>query len=215
MSSISAIKSQKGILHKLSAILEMSGQNSGQLKEEAEKIEKSLSKEIEKLRRKINEILGVTCFAKRPDNILMWSHYANKHIGFCVEYDFTKLKSIEAKSMLFPVIYSKKRAMLPMQLFDFSDVKNVKLVENELPIPEIVEALLVKSEIWKYEEEWRIICFLKNLTEQKLFEDMISKVYIGANITEKDEKLIRELADIKGVPVEKFKVDSETFELKL
>ena len=105
--------------------------------------------------------------------------------------------------------------MLPMQLFDFSDVKNVKLVENELPIPEIVEALLVKSEIWKYEEECRIICFLKNLTEQKLFEDMISKVYLGANITEKDEKLIRELADIKGVPVEKFKVDSETFELKL
>ena len=117
--------------------------------------------------------------------------------------------------MLFPVIYSKKRAMLPMELFDFSDVKKVKLVENELPIPEIVEALLIKSEIWQYEEEWRIICFLKNLTEQKLFENMISKVYLGANINENDEKLICELAKIKGVPVEKFKVSSETFELTL
>lgn len=170
---------------------------------------------IEKLKQKINEIIGVTCFAERPDNVLMWSHYANKHTGFCVEYDFSKLKSIEAKSMLFPVIYSKNRAVLPLGLFDFSDIKNVKLVENSLPIPEIVEALLIKSEVWQYEEEWRIICFLKNLNEQKLVENMISKVYLGANINEENEKLISELAKAKEVPVEKFKVSPETFELKI
>ena len=175
LSGISAIKSQKGILKKMSAVAEMSGQDSTQLKEETKKIEESLSKEIEKLKQKINEIIGVTCFAERPDNVLMWSHYANKHTGFCVEYDFSKLKSTEAKSMLFPVIYSKNRAVLPLGLFDFSDIKNVKLVENSLPIPEIVEALLIKSEVWQYEEEWRIICFLKNLNEQKLVENMISK----------------------------------------
>ena len=145
----------------------------------------------------------------------MWSHYANKHTGFCVEYDFSKLKSIEAKSMLFPVIYSKNRAVLPLVFFDFSDIKNVKLVENSLPIPEIVEALLIKSEVWQYEEEWRIICFLKNLNEQKLVENMISKVYLGANINEENEKLISELAKAKEVPVEKFKVSPETFELKI
>ena len=215
LSGISAIKSQKGILKKMSAVAEMSGQDSTQLKEETKKIEESLSKEIEKLKQKINEIIGVTCFAERPDNVLMWSHYANKHTGFCVEYDFSKLKSIEAKSMLFPVIYSKNRAVLPLVFFDFSDIKNVKLVENSLPIPEIVEALLIKSEVWQYEEEWRIICFLKNLNEQKLVEYMISKVYLGANINEENEKLISELAKAKEVPVEKFKVSPETFELKI
>ena len=215
LSGISAIKSQKGILKKMSAVAEMSGQDSTQLKEETKKIEESLSKEIEKLKQKINEIIGVTCFAERPDNVLMWSHYANKHTGFCVEYDFSKLKSIEAKSMLFPVIYSKNRAVLPLGLFDFSDIKNVKLVENSLPIPEIVEALLIKSEVWQYEEEWRIICFLKNLNEQKLVENMISKVYLGANINEENERLISELAKAKEVPVEKFKIRPETFELKI
>ena len=215
LSGISAIKSQKGILKKMSAVAEMSGQDSTQLKEETKKIEESLSKEIEKLKQKINEIIGVTCFAERPDNVLMWSHYANKHTGFCVEYDFSKLKSIEAKSMLFPVIYSKNRAVLPLGLFDFSDIKNVKLVENSLPIPEIVEALLIKSEVWQYEEEWRIICFLKNFNEQKLVENMISKVYLGANINEENERLISELAKAKEVPVEKFKISPETFELKI
>ena len=97
----------------------------------------------------------------------------------------------------------------------FSDIKNVKLVENSLPIPEIVESLLIKSEVWQYEEEWRIICFLKNLNEQKLVENMISKVYLGANINEENEKLISELAKAKEVPVEKFKVSPETFELKI
>ena len=69
--------------------------------------------------------------------------------------------------------------------------------------------------VWQYEEEWRIICFLKNLNEQKLVENMISKVYLGANINEENEKLISELAKATEVPVEKFKVSPETFELKI
>ena len=160
-------------------------------------------------------MIGVTCFAERPDNILMWSHYANKHTGFCVEYDFSKLESVEAKLMLFPVIYSKKRPMLPMELFDFSDSNNVKLAERDLPIPEVVEAMLTKSEIWNYEEEWRIVCFLKNLNEQKLVESMASKVYLGVNIKKEDEEKICTLADKKGILVKRFASSADAFELKI
>ena len=41
------------------------------------------------------------------------------------------------------------------------------------------------------------------------------RLYLGANINEENEKLISELAKAKEVPVEKFKVSPETFELKI
>ena len=37
-----------------------------------------------------NEILfnrGVSCFSETNSEILMWSHYANSHQGFCLEFD--------------------------------------------------------------------------------------------------------------------------------
>ena len=215
LSSISAIKSQKGILHKLSAVGGMAGQDASELNLETAKVETALVKAVEELKQKINELIVVSCFAERPDNILMWSHYANKHTGFCVEYDFSKLKSAEAKLMLFPVIYSQKRPMLPMKLFDFSDLNNVKLAEGDFPLSEIIEAMLTKSDIWQYEEEWRIVCFLKNLNEQKLVESMASKVYLGVNIKKEDEEKICTLANKKGILVEKFKISGDAFELKV
>ena len=30
---------------------------------------------------------GVTCFSRKKDNILMWSHYANDHKGICLGFD--------------------------------------------------------------------------------------------------------------------------------
>ena len=29
-----------------------------------------------------------TCFSKRNDSILMWSHYADSHKGVCFEFDY-------------------------------------------------------------------------------------------------------------------------------
>ena len=112
LSGISAIKSQKGILKKMSAVAEMSGQDSTQLKEETKKIEESLSKEIEKLKQKINEIIGVTCFAERPDNVLMWSHYANSYAGICIEYDFSRINTYGGKGVFLntqKVLYKRKK----------------------------------------------------------------------------------------------------------
>lgn len=30
---------------------------------------------------------GITCFSETNDNILMWSHYSNKHEGICLGFD--------------------------------------------------------------------------------------------------------------------------------
>jgi hypothetical protein len=36
------------------------------------------------------QILRILCLAERPDNLLMWSHYAQQHAGVVLEFE-TKL----------------------------------------------------------------------------------------------------------------------------
>lgn len=41
------------------------------------------------IREQITSKVGVTCFSKLVDNFLLWSHYTDKHQGFCLEFDTT------------------------------------------------------------------------------------------------------------------------------
>ena len=53
--------------------------------------------------------LKICSFSATAESIIMWSHYADQHRGFCVEYD---LQSLPAENlfvrMMYPVIYSEK-----------------------------------------------------------------------------------------------------------
>ena len=37
--------------------------------------------------------IGVSCFTTDPENILMWSHYADHHRGFVIEFDVVDVLS--------------------------------------------------------------------------------------------------------------------------
>ena len=51
--------------------------------------------------------IGVACFSEANDNILMWSHYANNHEGFCLEFDTRYLPfKLKKTERLLKVIYS-------------------------------------------------------------------------------------------------------------
>lgn len=211
---VDGITAQKGTINKIKTLAKLGNQEI-HIDQEIEKAQEKISESIKFIKDKINEIFGISCFAERNDNILMWSHYADKHTGFCVEYDFSKMQSQEAKLMLFPVIYSKKRPLLPMSMFDFSDINNVRVADGPLPYADIAESLLIKSDIWQYEEEWRIIHTLNHLDEQRLCENIITGVYLGANIDPENEKTIRDKAAHKGVYVKKMRLLEDKYELEV
>jgi len=71
--------------------------------------------------------------------IMIWSHYANSHQGFCLEFDISKAPFENAHR----VRYQRKRA-----LYDLSAVHEKANATN---------LLLTKYIDWRYEEEWRII----------------------------------------------------------
>lgn len=122
-----------------------------------------LDNDIEKERKERK----ICSFSERKDNILMWSHYANNHKGFCIEYKFSDL--LRSSGLLMPVIYSKK------------------LPGKSEPIN--IEVIFTKSIDWEYEHEWRIIDY--NTRENNEYKETFSlinvpikpeSIYLGCNI---------------------------------
>ena len=93
--------------------------------------------------------VGIVSLSRDPKNILMWSHYADFHKGFVVEFKIPKKLPLSQRgnidSWLFPlpITYSEQRPVYKYGI-DNDDESLKKL-------------LLTKSDIWSYEQEERVI----------------------------------------------------------
>ena len=214
MEVISETLKQKNILDKLQKISKITGRTFLE-EEKLTEFQIALEQASIKANRHINDNFAITCFSKKSDEILMWSHYANKHTGFCVEYDFSKCTNWTALTTLFPVIYSKNRPHFPMSIFEQSNnFKDITVKEGNDSIISLIRLLLIKSDIWRYEEEWRIIGLQNQLIDKHLLElDIVTKIYLGANISEKNEKEIVDIAKSKGIPVYRYIMNQEQYTL--
>ena len=173
-----------------------------------------------KCRKMISEKCRVTCLSERMDSPLMWSHYANKHFGFCLEYDFTHTMVKRypdlnmAKIMLLPVIYSEKRPLLSRVLTN-SKIMLPYYKTGKMPI-EVVESivygLLFKSLDWSYEREWRIIGVDMEKPTMKL--PSARKVFLGANMEEAARTRVIEIAKKKHIPVYQMMLSSDRYKFE-
>lgn len=152
------------------------------LTEDKEKINLAKKNFFETLRCKIADEFRMTCFSEKYDDILMWSHYGNKHNGICVEYDFMNCNPY-LQMLLFPVIYDKIRPALNEQQLMLAE-NNISYNEDSF-IELISKSLLTKSNIWEYENEWRVILPVKILdNHDNYIAPPIKKIYFGVNVTE-------------------------------
>ncbi|TVL95962.1 MAG: hypothetical protein CV087_24035 [Candidatus Brocadia sp. WS118] len=86
---------------------------------------------------------GICCFSEKNSDILMWSHYANGHKGFSLEFrtDFKLFKSA------IKVEYS---TAIPT-------VSPAKVLLNEENNETFIKMISTKFSCWKYEIEWRLM----------------------------------------------------------
>jgi len=116
-------------------------------------VQASIEQYLDAAQREINdgvrEILrsrGVLTLSSRWDSPLMWSHYADSHRGFCIEYDATNHRC----QHLAPVDYNSGRGIR------LSDIAGWKLGGDESALRSVIEsAYFRKSPDWAYENEWR------------------------------------------------------------
>jgi len=85
-----------------------------------------------------NREYRVYCLTPNENNLLMWSHYADNHKGLCLQFDVRCQQIGEA----YKVHYQEQ---LPTSLVGAADDQ------------ETIKALLTKSDIWAYEEEYRLL----------------------------------------------------------
>ena len=141
-------------------------------------------------------------------NFLMWSHYADKHEGVCVEYEF------DDENGLLDVVYSDNtnnfdlytvlRYIIPAQYF------GVKAT-NEMD-PRCIDAcylpFLRKTKDWSYENEVRIIFSLNENSKIVNYDGVwfypkvkVKSIYLGCKVSEENKKLIESKCRALIIPV--------------
>lgn len=110
----------------------------------------------------------VACFSENLYSVLMWSHYADGHSGFCIEYDFNSID--ELKELISPVVYSNDRYDLSEALANYN---HQKMLYN---------CFFFKSLEWAYEKEWRIVIPEGMFENNKFYfngKNGIKGIYLG------------------------------------
>ena len=127
-------------------------------------------------------------------NILMWSHYADNHRGYCIKYKLSKhfIKQDENDSFehmfLKPIIYRKDKV----------DISEMTTINTDL-------AFATKHESWKYEKEVRLIVYNPN-KEDAFYgipldkDSCIEAIYFGCRCEQKTINTIKNLFSKSDTP---------------
>ena len=89
---------------------------------------------------------GIFSMSENCENILMWSHYADEHRGFCVEFVRNADNELGNIEITGPINYSKKYNKVA--IIDSNDELNKSFVDDYF---------YTKAIDWLYEGEWRSI----------------------------------------------------------
>jgi hypothetical protein len=149
------------------------------------------------------ESLKIVCFSETMDNILMWGHYCDSQTGICIEYDFKSFtKKIEENELeLLPVVYKRD----PTEYIE-------KRCEYYHP------QVMIKNDIWKYENEWRMI---KRFPENKIVNPSIKKIIVGPRFrlysknSTYNELIERLFSSIKKNDIQVYRIRPQAFTNKL
>jgi hypothetical protein len=128
----------------------------------------------------------VACFSRYYDNVLMWSHYANKHTGVVIGYNYEKITDQNVHFLGSDVNYKKHVSKIRA-----GDVAGG--LDSLLNSDYIQQKLFTKHPSWAYEQEYRLLNQKSTEGEHPISSECISELYYGCNITPSDKMLIQKL----------------------
>lgn len=147
----------------------------------------------------------LSCFSAVSDEVLMWSHYADKHRGICIGFDF-------------PHKYGEKFILCPVKYLDriipFDGTSDV--------VRTILYWITTKSKRWEYEDEIRAIT---NAKTNESFEDItyerkyVKEIRFGCKVSKERisdalKNLKRNGFDLRNIVIKRMMIDEDTFLLK-
>lgn len=135
----------------------------------------------------INKV-GMLCLSATRDNVLMWSHYAVKHTGYCIEFDASLGDSFfgDAREVRYQENYPTIQA--------FEKIGDIELESTQA-------AILTKSLDWAYEKEFRVLMSggpgMRSYPKERM-----RAVAFGCNMKQEHKEKIMEWISQRGHSVE-------------
>jgi len=122
-----------------------------------------------------NEFYGILSLTQKSDNLLMWSHYANFHKGYCIGWDAVGLMRFIGNTYqqygckIGPVDYRDQYPRLTFQI--------------DPDIGSTIHRCFGKHTCWDYEKEYRVV--LNNKADHIITypKELISEIYLGCNMS--------------------------------
>ena len=174
-----------------------------EIEKHAEDLKKPLSSMVN-FNNESKKDIYVFSMSEDYDSDTMWAYYANSNKGFCIEYDYNKVKdlSFDKKRLLisiYKVIYRdqlEEHSLVGMLQYFIGGKKDTELFKRENRVA--LEHTITKLSKWQEEKEWRV--FLCNLDDNnKIYADIVSGIIIDERALECDnEQMLIELAKEKG-----------------
>lgn len=129
----------------------------------------------------------VGCLADTNKNHLMWSHYANNHEGFCLEYDLYDL--FEMKELLLPVKYEER------------------ISKGSINSGISMEFMFRKSNVWEYEGEWRIVKQAQDdISYMNIDVPKVKAIYMGCKINNELKDTLIEICKFRKIKLFESKI---------
>ncbi len=138
---------------------------------------------------------GVLSLSKKRDDILMWSHYADSHKGFC--FGFKENLSSYFDDHDWPIDHKTVRYSRMHPFIDIHDdlISKKRFNSNDtfLNLCELGQALLdaaitIKHSSWSYEVEERIVSEVSGLHSFR--PEALDHIVLGMNISMDDEATV-------------------------
>lgn len=127
--------------------------------------------------------VGVLCFSTKPDDVLMWSHYGGSHKGICFEFEGTSAFMAQVQK----VQYSPERVPINPYVDSYDAMMS--------------KALLLKSEQWSYEAEWRLCRYNDGPGVVQFEPASLSGIIIGALAPPSTVGMVKRWAGGRAIPI--------------
>lgn len=150
----------------------------------------------------LKEKVGIYCLSKNFLNEQLWAYYASSYLGYCIEYDLSKLIDLSQNPDFEYQLDIDYEDNIPV--ISIEDIKNVNSFIRKI--------YAVKKSTWKHENELRLI--FNNYGLKKFHSSAITGIYFGHKTEDRIKECFYDLfknEDVKFYEIfpSNFKLDSK------
>jgi hypothetical protein len=148
---------------------------------------------IENQRELIATKYGIFSTSYRYNSVLMWSHYSNLHKGICIRINCKKFQDFiknECPKNDYIIVWDKVEYKK-----DYPILNPFRLTDYE----QIMKSLLLKSVIWKYEEEIRFILFTYSNRILTIPDGIIDQIILGCRTSKNHTQELIDFSKKKNI----------------